>query len=221
MRNRSDRRRLALAWQRRHKQHVATDTSACLEQGSNYSGTIPSEFLAGGSPQYHPNDDHQNSQETASERSIAKSTRNITRLTGVLAVIAFVSAIVSGFQWWEIHSGSADTKALADAAKAQAAATVGQLGVMQSQLGEMKSSGEQTNKIIENYKRLADTAEAAQRAWVGPLTAIITAPVINEGAKVTISYTNSGKETAAINAGADFAIFSKEEWVNGSASKSI
>lgn len=67
-------------------------------------------------------DKQQNGRETDSDQSIAKSTRNIARLTGVLAVIAIASAIVTAGQWWEIHSGSEDTKRLVNAANNQATA---------------------------------------------------------------------------------------------------
>jgi hypothetical protein len=63
-------------------------------------------------------------QESASDRSIARSTRAIAWLTAVIVLVSVVSAVVSVFLW--------------NAAKTQADAAAGQLGVIQDQLNVMK-----------------------------------------------------------------------------------
>lgn len=56
------------------------------------------------------------SEHRANERTLAQSTNTIKTFTGVLAAIGFASAVVSGLQWWEIHSGGVDTHDLAQSA---------------------------------------------------------------------------------------------------------
>jgi hypothetical protein len=111
-------------------------------------------------------------QESASDRSIAQSTRSIAWLTVAIVVVSLVSAVVSGFQWWEIHSGSADTKKLADAAKTQADAAVGQLGVIQDQLNVMKID---------------------QRPWIGTPKIEPTVTGIPKKYTFNLSFKNVGK----------------------------
>ena len=74
MQDRAIKRRLAIAMKRRYKRESPKDGA-----------------------------DEGRSQETVSDRSIAKSTRQIATLTGALAAIALVSAIVTGGQWREIR----------------------------------------------------------------------------------------------------------------------
>jgi len=76
---------------------------------------------------------------------------------------------------------------------------------------------QQTTQLISIYNRLADTAEDAQRAWVGPSNATAPLPVVDQGIKVSIFYTNTGREAAKISEGAEFNVFSKQEWINGAA----
>jgi hypothetical protein len=141
-------------------------------------------------------------------RWIAPVIQWINANNGVVTAIA--TAVIAALTW-----------SISEDSKKQAGAAISQFEIMKSQLGEMKSSSEQSDKIIENYRRLADAAEAAQRAWIGPVTATMVPPVVNQSIKTNISYANSGKEAAGINESADFKVFSKEEWTNGAAAKSI
>lgn len=76
---------------------------------------------------------------------------------------------------------------------------------MQGQLDEMKSSGTQTDQLIAQAKKsaeaardAADTATAANRAWISPITARLTEPLdINKPvAAITVTTQNIGKEPA-------------------------
>jgi len=116
------RRRLATALKRRQQQQRSDRDENrrpdCREQKLGFPQEISS--ATGQSSKEDSDNDQNATKERTSDRSIEDSTWKIAILTGVLAVIAFVSAIVSGFQWWEIHSGSTDTHSLAIAAKTQA-----------------------------------------------------------------------------------------------------
>ena len=123
------------------------------------------------------------SEHRANERSLAQSTNTIKTFTGVLAAVGFASAVVSGFQWWEIHSGGVDThelaestKKLAEAAKSQAAAAKDQVTAIQGQLSEMRDE---------------------QRPWVGPFRIYLADPSNNEEPlKVIVEYRNFGRTPA-------------------------
>ena len=116
--------------------------------------------------------------------------------------------------------------------RVQATAAVEQLGVLQNQLEQMKSSSDQTNKIIEANTKLAlaaqksaDTADknlvATQRAWVGPIDASIISSGNGTVIKGTVSYINSGREPARFSGKLDESVYSREDWDNGSAANNI
>ena len=60
--------------------------------------------------------ERENTEHRANEKSLAESTRVIATFTKVLALVGFLSAIISGFQWRELNSGGVDTHTLAEAA---------------------------------------------------------------------------------------------------------
>jgi len=116
--------------------------------------------------------DGSRSQETASDRSIAESTRKIARLTGVLAIIAVVSAAVTAAQWWEIHSSSAQVDRSIQAANRQA------------------SAAEEANKISR------ESIVAANRPWIGLNSVTGAKPIPGQPFSITVTVINSGHEPA-------------------------
>jgi hypothetical protein len=115
-------------------------------------------------------------------------------------------------------------KILAIAAIAGAIVSICMLYFIRAQLGQMKYSGEQTDKIIENYKRLADATEGAQRARIAVVIVDIEGPwEANKETSVRINYINVGHDVAVdvrnhstftkLNVGKDFVF--GETPVNG------
>ncbi|MGO9135661.1 MAG: hypothetical protein ACLP8A_16640 [Methylovirgula sp.] len=91
------------------------------------------------------NDEQDKSEHTLNERRMTDATVGLHRatislrnFTVALVVIAIISAVVSALQWWEIHSGSSDTHALAEAAQKQADTAARQIIVMQGQWDVMR-----------------------------------------------------------------------------------
>jgi hypothetical protein len=108
-------------------------------------------------------------------------------LAAVTIFLVFSTVVFTGLSWWTFHN----------------------------QLKEMKSSAEQTNKIIEANTKLAEAAAkqadaasenaqtardsylASQRAWVGPRNAKIAAvPVADKDLPIVLEYGNTGREPA-------------------------
>lgn len=83
--------------------------------------------------------------------------------------------------------------------------------VISGQLAEMKSAGQQTDSLIEQYKvqgaalnrlvdaenRYAKAAETADRAWIG--IAFVPPDDIERPSRIVINATNSGRGAAVIN----------------------
>jgi hypothetical protein len=108
-------------------------------------------------------------------------------LAAVTIFLVFLTVVFTGLSWWTFHD----------------------------QLKEMKSSAEQTNKIIEANTKLAEAATkqaeaaaenakiardnfvASERAWVGPRNAKISAaPAADKDLPIIIEYGNTGREPA-------------------------
>uniref|UniRef100_UPI0026175A68 hypothetical protein n=1 Tax=Rhodoblastus sp. TaxID=1962975 RepID=UPI0026175A68 len=70
----------------------------------------------------------------------------VARFTAYLAVFTFALVLISGWQWWEIHSGSADTRALAIAAGKQADAMTVQNAIIKDELRYIE---ERTRGVIK------------------------------------------------------------------------
>jgi hypothetical protein len=81
-----------------------------------------------------PQKNNDEGKESPSDRSMAKSTRVIAILTGALFSVAVVSAVITYFQWQELHFGSVDTHAMAVAAGDQSRATSDEVGLIRQQL---------------------------------------------------------------------------------------
>lgn len=66
-----------------------------------------------------------------------------------------------------------------------------------------------------------DDSRKSARAWIGAMGGVMAPPIVNEPAKITISYVNTGKEPGATFDAAAFKLFTKEEWKNGAAVSDI
>lgn len=121
--------------------------------------------------QSHPN-------ESQSDRSIAYSTKVIARLTFIMMITAIINAIVSGFQWVEIHSQSAETEKLIDANQILAGA-----------------AKEQAEAAVQSASTARQALLSAQRAWIGPVDAKLEGEIKQGGElKAVVNYQNSGRE---------------------------
>jgi hypothetical protein len=138
------------------------------------------------------------------ERSMRNSTMAIAGLTGVLALVGFISSVFSGLQWvaikgqWkEMHDAGADSKKLIDA----------------------------NVKLSAAAQQYADTANknlvATQRAWVGPTDASIVKSADYTIVKGAASYVNSGHEPAKMNVWGKEFTYSRDNWEHGKASSEI
>jgi methyl-accepting chemotaxis protein len=82
-----------------------------------------------------------------------KAARVTATATLWIALFTLVLAILSGLTWWEIHTGSADTKALAEAAKKQADSTH-DLAV------QAKNQADRTKDVADAAKEQAEAAKS-------------------------------------------------------------
>lgn len=110
--------------------------------------------------------------DTPANRSVAKSTSTIAWLTGGLVLVGVLGFGASMLQWSEIHSGSSDTHALAQAAVDQARAA-------------KEAVATAHNNMV-----------SSQRAWVGAIDASITSLESNKPFDIKVMYSNSGHEPA-------------------------
>jgi hypothetical protein len=76
-----------------------------------------------------------------------------------LLVVAATAAVISYFQWHEMHAGGADTHELAESAKAQADA-------VKAEADSMKSLAERTLRQAEATDKLAEQAEKSASASI-------------------------------------------------------
>jgi hypothetical protein len=136
MRKYSNGRNLRLALKRRQQKQSPDYGEKSSQECCNDSlSPLPTvKAIAGEASVSNPQNDQDKGKDSPSDRSIAKSTGVIAVLTGVLAIMALISAIITGFQWYELHSGSVDTHALAIAAESQAKAVADQARLTQQQL---------------------------------------------------------------------------------------
>lgn len=122
--------------------------------------------------------DRHDPHETPSDRSIAKSTKVIARLTAVMAFTAVASAVVSGGQWWEIHSASSDTKKLIEANQILA-----------------EAAKKQAEVAADSAQTAHDALISDQRAWVGPVNAKLDGTLkTGEAINVKVVIQNTGRE---------------------------
>jgi hypothetical protein len=107
------------------------------------------------------------------QRQLAKYTKNLVWV-GIAQAVVLAGTLVVIWRQSKLMKTHADhLKSLADAAESNTIAAGGQLKAMQDQIGQMESSGKQTDKIIEATQKSADAALLnaqavmnAQRAWI-------------------------------------------------------
>jgi hypothetical protein len=131
--------------------------------------------------------------------------RNGTSSTDWLIVIlTAVIAITSYLQWSEIHAGSRDTNALAEAARKQADKAETISGSLEKAVAEMKTSNAQAKQQSDQALRQGrdalnatiEQSKLGQRAWVGVSDSRLAQFEANKSIRVEITLTNSGNTPA-------------------------
>jgi len=145
------------------------------------------------------------------EQRMTDFERSTVRLTMAATIIATIAAVFVCLQWYEMHSGGVDTKALADAAGKQAEAANTLAEQAKAQTGKMDESLKLTGQAVNAATISAKAAKVSvevtrtimkvdKRAWIG-LDYITPDPLILEVGK-TFGYKagiiNTGK-TPALN----------------------
>jgi hypothetical protein len=120
-----------------------------------------------------------------------------------------------------------------------ALATIVNVIYVSGQLSEMKSGNARTDKLIASNADLASAAKtqgeatkeqaktasasliASQRAWIGSTDAAIVKSPVGTLIKGTVSYINSGREPAKLQAAALEYVYTRTEWDTGVAGDSI
>lgn len=155
-----------------------------------------------------------------------------------------LSSIHFTIDWLDEHGGAMNagatiiiallTWSLTQDLHRQADAAHDQFLIMKGQLDEMKSSSEQVERAIAAANRQAKAAEEAakiagdsvvlaQRAWVGPENASITAePKLGVPVEITVQYKNTGHQPAQFfTTKSDLFLASDEEDKNGAVNKKL
>jgi hypothetical protein len=125
-------------------------------------------------PQPPPNPDPKNGEDP---RKMSKSEKIMVWATCVIAAGTLVSAGAICFQWYEMHTGGADTKAIANAAQKQVCAANRSVDAAQkfADTAEdinkgIKDAAQQLQASAENSKQWTKTVQASmrldQRAWL-------------------------------------------------------
>ena len=131
------------------------------------------------------------------ERSIRRSTVAVAIFTGLLAVVAIVSAIFSALQWLsikgqleEMKAGAADTHSLAAAV---------------DQVAAMKNAGIQTDKIIDDNNQLVESQKGSvdlsfqiERGRVSVTNVVFSSEDPSNMPEVTYRLTNIGRTPASL-----------------------
>jgi len=174
---------------------------------------VPSKARPEAQDDYHPDaakaqPDDANRRKHQSLRRGWRASGPVTRLTvvftGVIALATVLYATSSAWTLYEIHRGSRDTHALAEAAKKQADKAETISGFIRQAATAMDTSNTQAkgalDKTLSQNKQGLDATIAAsrldQRAWVGAIE--ISAFDFKEGAKriFNIIIINTGKTPA-------------------------
>ncbi len=192
MRNGSSKRRIAQALKRRNEQREAQRYGA---QGSHNTPRSWWNFFFGPCFKYTPNiglagqkrtyQNQADAEHQRNERSSARATVAIARLTYVLAGVAAIGAIVSYRTLLAIEGQLAEMRSSGDDAKNLIAATKIQA----------EAAKKQAEAAVESASTARQTMLSGQRAWIGPVDARLEGEIKQDGElKVVVTYQNSGKE---------------------------
>jgi len=138
-------------------------------------------------------------------RLVSINNKLIVYLTGAIAIATLFYSIFAGWQLYEIHVGSKDTHALAEAAKKQAEKAETISASLERAVKAMETSNlqakESLEKTLSQSKRGLDATIAAsrleQRAWVGINNIRFQeAMQASKPIRVTASLINSGRTVA-------------------------
>jgi hypothetical protein len=107
-------------------------------------------------------------------RKLPKPETMTMLFTGIIAAWTVIYSVFAGLQWWEIHSGSSDTHALAVAAKTQAEQSQAQTTKMKESLektdnliSRVAEQAKSSNTLASQAKRSTDIAASSMRPWLG------------------------------------------------------
>jgi hypothetical protein len=96
-------------------------------------------------------------------REMNEFERSTIRWARVAVVLSALAAVFVCLQWWEMHTGGVDTKALAKAAGEQSIAAGKQADEATAQVAKMTESLGKTDKLIEATNKLAVQAARSNK----------------------------------------------------------
>ena len=119
-------------------------------------------------------------------REMSDFERSTIRLATVAVLMSGAAALFMCLQWYEMHTGSTDTKAIAKAAGEQAAAAGKQADEAKEQVSKIGESLAKTDALIEASNRLALQASNANRLTEESIRGRIAIKNVRLGKPVTL-----------------------------------
>jgi len=133
------------------------------------------------------------------EKRMTAFERSMRRLTIVQVIVAILTGAVIALQWYEMHTGSVDTHALAEAAKAQAEAAK---ATAESSKAQSENTARQLIISEEQAKAAQGSVQATQRqmrqdqrAWLNP-QAVFSAIGESKPIGAVVQVINNGRTPA-------------------------